>query len=115
MNKFLSAVLISLLFASCNSETASVDESDGLSAFNADSLGKHIAVLSADDFTGRKPFTEGETKTINYLKEQFAAAGLEPGNGRKLFPGSSNGQDHHTSISCNAGPIFKRKFFTKGI
>ena len=48
-------------------------------------LGKHIAQLSSDDFTGRKPFSEGETKTINYLKEQFIAAGLEPGNGNSYF------------------------------
>ena len=30
---------------------------------------------------GRKPFTEGETKTIDYLQKQFASIGLEPGNG----------------------------------
>ncbi|GAA4420713.1 M28 family metallopeptidase [Nibrella viscosa] len=31
------------------------------------------------------PFTEGETKTINYLKAQFAAVGAEPGNGDSYF------------------------------
>ncbi len=30
---------------------------------------------------GRKPFTEGETKTVAYLQEQFKQMGLEPGNG----------------------------------
>ncbi|MEI9943730.1 MAG: M28 family metallopeptidase [Chitinophagaceae bacterium] len=69
-----------LFFTACNSESGP-DSADGLSAFSADSLGKHIETLSADNFMGRKPFTEGETKTINYLKEQFAATGLEPGNG----------------------------------
>lgn len=56
------------------------DPQDGLAAFSADSLKMHVAVLSSDSFMGRKPFTEGETKTIDYLQKQFAAAGLEPGN-----------------------------------
>ncbi len=34
---------------------------------------------------GRKPFTEGETKTVNYLREQYKIAGLEPGNGNSYF------------------------------
>jgi Zn-dependent M28 family amino/carboxypeptidase len=42
-------------------------------------------VLASDSFLGRKPFTESETKTINYLKDQFAALGLEPGNGSSYF------------------------------
>jgi Zn-dependent M28 family amino/carboxypeptidase len=85
MKKLFPASLLLLILASCNSETTTVDDSDGLAAFNADSLGKHIAELSSDDFTGRKPFTEGETKTINYLNQHFAAAGLEPGNGESYF------------------------------
>jgi Zn-dependent M28 family amino/carboxypeptidase len=36
-------------------------------------------VLAADDFQGRAPGTEGETRTIAYLSEQFRALGLEPG------------------------------------
>jgi len=37
-------------------------------------------VLSSDEFEGRAPGTPGEDKTIAYLAEQFAAAGLAPGN-----------------------------------
>jgi Zn-dependent M28 family amino/carboxypeptidase len=70
---------------SCNNSSDTASPEDGLSAFSADSLQKHIAVLASDEFTGRKPFTEGETKTISYLKEQFAAVGLEPGNGDSYF------------------------------
>jgi len=36
--------------------------------------------LSQDSFGGRMPGTEGEEKTVAYLTERFAAAGLEPGN-----------------------------------
>jgi Zn-dependent M28 family amino/carboxypeptidase len=78
-------LLASILFISCGQNETTVDDQDGLAAFSADSLGKHIAHLASDDFTGRKPFSEGETKTINYLKEQFMAVGLEPGNGESYF------------------------------
>jgi len=35
--------------------------------------------LAADEMQGRAPGTEGETRTIAYLIEQFRALGLEPG------------------------------------
>lgn len=78
--------LLLLIASSCNNNNEpAIDEKDGLAAFSIDSLRKHIAQLSADDFLGRKPFTEGETKTINYLKDEFKAVGLEPGNGESYF------------------------------
>ena len=86
MNRsFLIVVSAALLLGSCNQTENTFGEEDGLAAFSADSLGKHIAELSNDDFEGRKPFTEGETKTIQYLKDQFIAVGLEPGNGNSYF------------------------------
>ncbi|RIV83481.1 peptidase M28 [Aurantiacibacter xanthus] len=45
-----------------------------------DTLKEVTRVLSSDEFEGRAPGTPGEEKTIAYLEEQFAAAGLEPGN-----------------------------------
>ena len=38
---------------------------------------KHVEVLASDAFEGRAPGTEGETRTIAYIAEQFQAAGLE--------------------------------------
>ena len=38
------------------------------------------ATLASDAFEGRAPGSEGETKTVAYLTEQFAALGLTPGN-----------------------------------
>ncbi|MCC1485088.1 M28 family metallopeptidase [Winogradskyella immobilis] len=46
---------------------------------------KHIEALSSDDFLGRKPFTEGEVKTTEYLKKEFSKLGLQPGNGDSFF------------------------------
>lgn len=62
-----------------------IDPDEGLATFSADSLAKQIEVLSSDEFEGRKPFTKAETKTINYLRDQFKALGLQPGNGKSYF------------------------------
>ena len=45
----------------------------------------HIAVLADDSLTGRKPFTAGETKAINYIASQFKTIGLAPGNNGSYF------------------------------
>ena len=47
---------------------------------NADTLMAGIERLASDEFGGRAPGSEGETLTVDYLTEQFAALGLEPGN-----------------------------------
>ncbi|MEZ5399639.1 MAG: M28 family metallopeptidase [Bryobacteraceae bacterium] len=40
----------------------------------------HTRTLSSDEFEGRAPGTEGETKSVEYLAGQFRSLGLEPGN-----------------------------------
>ncbi len=42
-------------------------------------IAEHVRVLSSDPFMGRGPTQAGEEKTVAYLAQQFAAAGLEPG------------------------------------
>lgn len=39
---------------------------------------EHIKVLASDEFEGRKPGTPGEEKTLQYIKEQYEAIGLQP-------------------------------------
>ena len=85
MNKLILSSLTIFLLASCSNNEAKFAEDDGLNVFNADTLKKHIAVLASDDFMGRKPFTEGETKTVAYLQDQFKQMGLEPGNGESYI------------------------------
>lgn len=72
--------LVAIVTFSCTSvtETPRVKISEA-------SLKNHLTTLSSDEFQGRKPFTEGEAKTTNYLKEQFELFGLEPGNGDSYF------------------------------
>jgi Zn-dependent M28 family amino/carboxypeptidase len=78
---FFSAVLL----LACNQTNKQVEVRDGLSSLNLDSLTRHIIVLSSDSFQGRRPFTEGEIRTVNYLKQSFAGMGIEPGNGNSYF------------------------------
>jgi len=84
ISSLLSAAIF-LVFASGCSEQTRVEGSsyveDGFSGFSVDSLTQHISALAADSMMGRKPFTEGETKTVAWLQQQFASVGLEPGNG----------------------------------
>lgn len=47
--------------------------------FSIQRLSDEIRIISADDFQGRYPGTEGEKKTLDWLQAQYEAMGLEPG------------------------------------
>jgi hypothetical protein len=82
-NKLLTAATI-ILFAACK-QTASYDDKDGIGTFSKDSLVSYIQTLASDSFLGRRPFSAGETITVDYLQKKMAAIGLEPGNGSSYF------------------------------
>ena len=82
MNKsklFLIPVIFITIIQSCNQNTQ--NDKQGATIFNRDSLAQHIIVLASDSFQGRKPFTPGETRTLDYLQNEFRSMGIEPGNG----------------------------------
>lgn len=79
------AVAILMLLFAFTAHPKKIDPDEGLAAFSAGNLTKHITVLASDEFEGRKPFTRAETKTIDYLRAQFKALGLQPGNGQSYF------------------------------
>ena len=76
-------LLVSVSFTSCHQSVH--DHAQSGSLFIRDSLVKHIIVLASDSFQGRKPFTLGETRTVDYLQNQFRSLGLEPGNGNSYL------------------------------
>ena len=84
---YLAAAVFS--FTACkqkgNTGAATDTDSVAIKMINDSSFIKHLSVLASDEFMGRKPFTIGETKSIGYLKEQFSALGLKPGNGDSYF------------------------------
>lgn len=80
---FFLVALTSIILIQCNSNPKTAGSSgteDGFTGFNTDTLRNDISILADDSLLGRKPFTEGETKTISYLQKRFAEIGLEPGN-----------------------------------
>ncbi|MDH5176581.1 MAG: M20/M25/M40 family metallo-hydrolase [Gammaproteobacteria bacterium] len=54
-------------------------------AFSESAYRKHIEVLASDAFEGRAPGTAGEKKTLDYIEQQFRAAGLQPGIGKSFL------------------------------
>lgn len=87
MNKFSIIFLVTsgLFVASCDSGTSTAVDTAAINSIQAESFVEHIKVLSSDDFLGRKPFTRGDTLTVNYIEETFKALGLAPGNGDSYF------------------------------
>ena len=81
MKKILFLLLIAFFVFGCGPSEPKYDPQDGLESLTAAGFESHLKVLSSDEFQGRMPFTEGETKTIAYLQEQAKKLGLEPGNG----------------------------------
>lgn len=78
---FPTAIVIVLFQLACNSTA----EPTVAATISESSLQDHLMTLSSDEFQGRKPFTEGEEKTVAYLKDQFESFGLAPGNGDSYF------------------------------
>lgn len=90
MNKtFLFSCALSIGLFSCTEQASNFDakalDSTALEAITEEFYKAHVAQLASDDFLGRKPFTKGDTLTVNYIEEQFKAIGLEPGNGDSYF------------------------------
>lgn len=79
---FSTTLILLIVLVACKQNN---DASDGLASFNKDSLKQHIKVLASDEFMGRKPFSIGETKAVEYIKNTFEKMGLEPGNGNSYL------------------------------
>jgi Zn-dependent M28 family amino/carboxypeptidase len=51
-------------------------------AIDAQRISNHVRILSSNAFGGRGPATPGGDKTVDYIVQQFAKAGLSPGGER---------------------------------
>lgn len=75
-------VLLAMGFLACQSGENVTEEKVVIDTLT---INRHLSVLASDDFMGRKPFTEGEEKTIHYLESELKRMGLKPGNGNSYF------------------------------
>lgn len=71
-----------VLLTACSQNTPTQSKTTTVSA---DDIRSNLEVLANDSLEGRKPFSDGETKTINYIAGQFKKYGLEPGNKGSYF------------------------------
>jgi Zn-dependent M28 family amino/carboxypeptidase len=78
------ATVIAFALAISNGATAD-DTHAFVPAITGEDFAAHIKVLASDEFGGRRPGTEGEQKTLQYLSGMFKAMGLAPGNGDSYF------------------------------
>lgn len=83
-NLLFPPLLLMVFFTGCTNKSVSTG-SDDVNLFNKDSLARHIKMLASDSFQGRRPFTIGETRTIDYIQSVFAKLKLEPANGDSYF------------------------------
>lgn len=85
MNKIYTAIAtLSTMLAvvACQQNTK---PSESKTLFNKDSMLHDVKVLASDSFQGRRPFSAGETKAVDFIKTSFANMGLEPGNGNSYL------------------------------
>src|ERR1700722_12275950 len=78
INSLFPLCAAAIIFAGCN-------QGDKGNPITGDEIKSHIAVLADDSLQGRKHFTAGETKAINYISSEFKKEGLEPGNNGSYF------------------------------
>ena len=93
----LFVALLALAITSCKQSTNQCGDT-----FNKDSLKRHIKILASDSFMGRKPFTIGEDRAVEYMKSNFTRLGAEPGNGNSYIQ-----EVPLVSISLHAQPTMK--------
>lgn len=79
------AALAAVFFTTACESGAGVGTEVAEMEVDSSAMDGYIATLASDDFMGRKPFTEGETKTINFIRSEFEKMGIAPGNGDSYF------------------------------
>lgn len=81
----LLCLIASILLVACSTqENKALQQAEN--SINTIDMTTHVRILASDDFQGRKPFTEGETKTIEYLAQEYEKIGLKaPYDGDSYF------------------------------
>jgi Zn-dependent M28 family amino/carboxypeptidase len=67
-------LLVGMVLASCS------DYKNAEETINAEDMTRIVKEFSSDEFQGRKPFTIGEEKAVDYLVKEYKRIGLQPAN-----------------------------------
>ena len=81
MKNYILVIFLSVLAASCSDSDLKKAEK----TINVADLEEYVSKLGSDEFMGRKPFTEGEKITIEYLADQLKNIGFEPAFGDSYY------------------------------
>ncbi len=73
---------LALFCGSCNSDRPFIKASETITS---EELREYTQILGADSMMGRKPFTPGETITVNYLASELDRIGFKPAFGGVWF------------------------------
>jgi Zn-dependent M28 family amino/carboxypeptidase len=75
MKNYLIILALAILTASCNSGYRKAE-----GTINAEDMTRIVKEFASDEFQGRKPFTIGEEKAVEFLIREYKRVGLEPAN-----------------------------------
>lgn len=105
----ISVLCYGLLLFACNAVSDQVI-GEAVPQVQEVNLMQHITQLSDDRFEGRKPFTAGDTLTVQYLEQEMEKLGLQPGNGdsylQRVPMVEINGQpDERMTLSGNGQTV----------
>ncbi|MWN77100.1 M28 family peptidase [Labilibaculum sp. A4] len=81
--KTLLTLTIAALTMACSSSDESLKNAE--SVISTERMINYIKELGSDEYQGRKPFSEGEVKTINYIAQWYKEIGLDPINKESYF------------------------------
>src|SRR3954447_26971296 len=98
MKKLIGFILISAFLAPV------IGAQDLTSKFDAAKMRDRVIRLSADDFEGRGPGTEGGRRAAQYIADQMKAAGIAPANKGSYFqnvPLTGLKADPNTSLTVS--------------
>ncbi|MEZ4686442.1 MAG: PA domain-containing protein [Bacteroidia bacterium] len=76
----LSVIIAGSLFA-CSPKAPESAPSTTLAEIDTTYMASVVEEISSDAYMGRRPFTEGETRTLAFLENEVKKLGLAPGNG----------------------------------
>ena len=72
---------ITVLFVILTFLSSFANSQDRTASFDAKKMRERVKRLSADDFEGRGPGTDGGKRAAQYIADQMKASGVKPGNG----------------------------------